>query len=101
MRRRLLGRFVWLVAIPLVGSVRLAWAVLRKAVWMRNPGPLAIVALTLVLAMPNPLRAQVSTEGTSAIGHWLLVAVLPLAVGASFRLGYRSTVCRWLRRTLR
>lgn len=63
MKRQLLGLLGWLLLLPIVGGVRLAWSALRLLARLRPKTVLMLVGVGVVLSSANPLTAQLAQAG--------------------------------------
>ncbi len=99
MRRRIVGTFVWLCLLFVVGIIRFLWTLLRVAV--RDRRVLLPVALFFAATSANAFTEQFSLAGVWPLGHMIL-AGSTLGVGAVVLwLGARSPWVRMCRRQLR
>ena len=102
MKRRLLGTLLWLLLLPVAGSVRLFSGVLYLAGRLRLRSLLTLGGLAFVLSIPNPAIAQLPLDrGWPREGHSILFGGVVILVFVVLALGARSPVCRRLWRRLR
>jgi hypothetical protein len=100
MTRRLLGGLLWLSLLPIVGSFRLLWFLLRLLASFQPRTVLVLVGLAVALSLPSPLSAQLAEAGIWPMGHVILVRVgLALAALVLYH-GLRSPGLHRLRRGL-
>jgi hypothetical protein len=101
MRQRIVGTLLWLFFVPIAGTMKLLWAILRKVVWMRQPSLVVLVGLLVVLGSTPAVAAQLQTEGIETLWSSFLSWGLPFIGVVILVLGSRSRSCRRLRRVLR
>ncbi len=100
MKRQLLGGLGWLLALPVVGAVRLVWSILRLLATQRPQTILMLVGVGLVLSFPNPLTDQLALAGLWPPEPGVLLRVgWAVAAGVLFH-GLRSPGLNRLRRRL-
>ena len=96
-----MGTLLWFALLPVVGTVRFLWSLVRLVALLRARTFLAVVGLGVALSMPNPLTAQLSFEAVKPIGSLLLAWGAPVLGVRVLLLGHRSPLCRLVRRKLR
>jgi hypothetical protein len=100
MTRRLLGGILWLSLLPIVGTGRLIWFLLRLLAGFRPGTMLVLIGLGVALSLPNPVSDQLAEAGIWPMGHVILVRVsLALGVLVLYH-GLRSPGLHRLRRGL-
>lgn len=101
MRRTLLGAFLWLLLLPVVGSGRLLWTGLRTLAAFRGMTVLTLVGAAVTLSVPNPVSASLAEAGIWPPGHGILVkAGMAVGIGVLYH-GLRSPGLWRLHRRLR
>lgn len=101
MRRQIAGTFLWLFLVPIAGTMKLLWAILRRVVWMRQPSLVVLVGLLVVLGSTPAVAAQLQSEGIETLWSSFLSWGLPFIGVVILVLGLRSRVSRRVRRVLR
>jgi hypothetical protein len=102
MRRQLLRTLLWLLLLPVAGSVRLFSVVVYLAGRLRLKSLITLGGLVLVLSARSPLTAQLPLDrGWPREGHSILFGGVVVLVLIVLVLGARSPVCQRLWRRLR